>query len=288
MNHKFNVILLAGGFGTTFQMIYPSVPKALIPLGHNPCICILIETLLELQDIENIHVLAFERHVDRFKKEINRWFFNHNRITITSLPDTPGTAKSIEYFLTKKMIKSPNILLLHSNMPLISKNTIRDLMAHFLEQGNDIMCLVSKLKNTENDTVVLENNETIVRIISGSKDSESSSDFCFLNTMAIKLDVLEKNLPKIVCHPETNEYNITDIVKHNESKSGIYMLNPYMANKECIMIRKVDDKNFAEETYMEHRNAMFIHQCYGLWKKCEIFENRLQFLESVIERNKLL
>jgi len=285
MNHKFNVILLAGGFGTSFQMLYPSVPKALIPLGHNPCICILLETLLELPDIESIHVLAFERHLERFKKEINRWFFNYNTITITSLPDTQGTAKSIEYFLKQNPIKNSNILILQSNMPLVSKITLKDLMYNFVQQENDILCLISKLKNTEHDKAIVENNERVTEIVPWNQDT--LLEFCFLNIMAIKLSVLEKNISKISCNPETNEYNITDIVKCHDKKASAYILNPYVANKECISIRKVDDKNFAEEVYMEHRNSMFITQCYGLWKKCEIFENRLQFLERIVEKNKL-
>jgi hypothetical protein len=135
--------------------------------------------------------------------------------------------------------------------------------------------------------VVLQNNDQIVKICP-SHPVEPISEFCFLNTMLMKFHVLEKNLPKIVCHPETNEYNITDIVQHHDSLSRAYILNPYIANKECILIRKVDDKNFAEEVYMEHRNSMFIHQCYGLWKKCDIFENRLQYLENVVEKNNLV
>lgn len=282
MKHNFTVFLLAGGFGTSFQMMYPSIPKALIPLGHNPCICILLETLLEIGEIDCINVLVFERHLEKFKKEISRWFFNHNIINVISLPDTQGTSKSIEYMLEKHAIENENILILHSNMPLISKITLQDMMNHFIEQKENLMCLVSKLKNTENERAVVKNNEQIIDI-----STSASSEYSYLNTIAIKLSLLKELIPKIDCTPDTNEYNIHDIVKLAK-KSAIYNLNPYTANKECVMIKKTDDKNFAEEIYMEHRNANFIHQCYGLWKKCDIFENRLQFLESIVERNKLV
>lgn len=285
MKLRCTVFILAGGFGTSFQLLHPSVPKPLIPLGHNPCLCILLETLIELSDlIENIHILVFERHMERFKKEISRWFFHSmDRIHILAMPDTQGTAKSIRYALDQlKNTTERHILLLHSNMPLISKITLADFIQHSLTEDVDepLSVLVSKIKNQENERVVLskEDPSRITAIVRAPHPSA----FSFLNTFMIHRSLLEELIDRVETDTVSSEYEIANIVALSTTGAKMFCVHPYVANRECIIIRKADDKNFAEEMYMEHRNNIFIQQCYGLWKKCNTFESRLSYLEDKI------
>lgn len=282
MKTKLSTILLAGGFGTSFQSIYPSIPKPLIPLGHNPCVCILLETLLQISEIDNIFVLIFKRHLSNFEKEINRWFFNKKNIFLIPLDDTPGTAKSIEKMIHHKQLHE-NVLILYSNMPLLTKSTILDYINHYYENESSMMILVSRLKNYQNyDHVIIHDDHHVVDIIDKVMQSNTAiPHYCYLNSMIMKLSILLENIKNIDCNSITKEYDIKDIIKIYQSKGISYhLLNSYIANKECIIINKIEDKNYAEEIYMEQRNSIFIYQCYGLWKKCEIFENRLSNLES--------
>lgn len=285
MCNNFSVIICAGGFGTSFQSSYPSTPKPLVPLGHNPSICILLETVLELDEIDTIYILIFKRHLDLFQKEINRWFYDKSNIVLYPLPDTQGTGKSIEHLVNKNKIKSENLIIMYSNMPLISKITLKDMIHCFTSENQSLQCLVSKLKNkNEYDGTVLLDNEILKEIIPVIETPTSSSDYSFLNIILIKRDLLSQLIPKLCAHKMTGEYYITDIIKNYKKGANVFIINPYIANKECVIVKKMEDKNFAEEIYMEHRNIMFINQCYGLWKKCEIFENRLQFIETALKR----
>uniref|UniRef100_A0A6C0K5S2 MobA-like NTP transferase domain-containing protein n=1 Tax=viral metagenome TaxID=1070528 RepID=A0A6C0K5S2_9ZZZZ len=286
MKSKCTVFILAGGFGTSFQLLYPSVPKPLVPLGHNPSLCILLETLLELSDhIDHIYILVFERHCEKFKREIFRWFYNdHDRIHLITMPDPQGTAKSIQYALEdlkkKGTMVERHLLLLHSNMPLISKITLADFIQHSLTEDSEepVSVLVSKIKNLDNERVVVSDEDRITAIV----PSPHPSPFCYLNTIMIHRVILEHLVDRIEQNTATSEYDIEQIVALYSTGAKMFCIHPYVANKECIIIRKVDDKNFAEEMYMEHRNNIFIQQCYGLWKKCNVFESRLSFLESKI------
>jgi len=283
MKKKFSIIILAGGFGTSLQILYPSIPKALVPLGHVPSLCIQIETLLELDNlIDNIYVLVFKRHLYSFEKEINRWFYNNEKIKIISLPDCQGTAKSIDFFLQQKDLMNEHIIIIYSNIPLISKFTLKDFLIHCTNQEQDLIAIVAKLKKKkEYDYAIINNNEDLVKI-----NSQDVSEFYFLNVFYIEKKILNL-IPKIKPDENTKEYNINEIVGLYEGKKGIYILNPYIANKECIIINKLEDKNFAEEIYLENRNANFIHQCYGLWRQCEQFENRLYYIEKILEKNSI-
>jgi hypothetical protein len=95
--------------------------------------------------------------------------------------------------------------------------------------------------------------------------------------------VLESLVNRVESDSLTSEYDISQIVALNPTGAKIFCVHPYVANRECAIIRNTDDKNFAEEMYMEHRNNIFIQQCYGLWKKCNVFESRLSYLESKIQ-----
>jgi bifunctional N-acetylglucosamine-1-phosphate-uridyltransferase/glucosamine-1-phosphate-acetyltransferase GlmU-like protein len=286
INNNISVIILAGGFGTSLQTYYSNIPKALIPIGHNPCICILLETLIEFDDIiSDIHIVIFERYYDLFCKEISRWFYNNKKIKIISINDTQGTAKSIEYIMDNKFDNMNNdILILHSNMPLISKITLKDFIYNYKNKNFKFLSLVSKLTNkNEYDKALIIDNDNIKEIVYFKEIVDHSQfEYSFLNTILIKKTLLQALIKTITINTLSEEFHIIDIFKNSEIKSKAYVLNPYIANKECVIIKKNEDKNFAEENYLERRNIMFINQCYSLWKKCEIFENRISFLEKKI------
>jgi len=147
------------------------------------------------------------------------------------------------------------------------------------------MLLVSKLKNNQEFTQLIVKEESIQGIDDEIKIDQNC--YCYLNTMFIQKSLLQDLLPKIIPHQETQEYELSFIIRVQPQSFKFYTLNPYIANKESILIKNSEDKDFAEEIYMENRNAIFIHQCYGLWKRCELFENRLAFVEEILEKHDL-
>ena len=127
----------------------------------------------------------------------------------------------------------------------------------------------------------------LLKINNYLNNNEEESDYYFLNTFYINKNILIKYIDKIQQNNITKEHDLIDIVSLIPDKKGAYILNPFIANKECIIIKKIEDKNFAEELYLEHRNANFIHQCYGLWKQCDKFDSRISFVEKILEKNNI-
>jgi bifunctional N-acetylglucosamine-1-phosphate-uridyltransferase/glucosamine-1-phosphate-acetyltransferase GlmU-like protein len=203
------------------------------------------------------------------------------------MPDTQGTAKSVRFALDELKKKSVSterhLLLLHSNMPLISKITLLDFIQCALNEDAEepVSILVSKIKNADNEKVVVTDTDTTrtTSIVPGSH----ISPYCFLNSFIVHRSVLDTLVDRVEGDPLTSEYDINRIVALHPTGAKMFCVHPYVANRECVIIRNADDKNFAEEMYMEHRNNIFIQQCYGLWKKCNVFESRLSYLESKIQ-----
>jgi len=108
-----------------------------------------------------------------------------------------------------------------------------------------------------------------------------------LNVFFIRKQSLTDNISIITPDENTQEYHIYEIINLCKGKKTIFMVNPFTANRECIIIKKIEDKNFAEEIYLENRNANFIHQCFGLWKQCDQFDRRLQNIEILLQKHSI-
>jgi choline kinase len=278
MNKKiFSVIILSGGFGTSMRHLYPDIHKSLIPLGHSPMICILIDTIKDLNNIDDIYILIYEKYLAQFKKEINRWFLNRHNIHIIPQKDPEGTILSMKQFLDLNICKNENLLIFYSNTPLLSKSTVDDFI-HNCSLNTEKGCvLVSKLKNRPEYDKLYVKDEMIINEI----DELHEYSIC-------NLIYLPKRLFIYASTDFKNDCNFLDLIKSSSYQDfNVYIINPYIANKECIIIKKIEDKNFAEEVYTEYRNTLFIHQCYGLWKKCDYFENRLKWIEDVLSKNNI-
>lgn len=246
----------------------------LTPLGYYPSICVLIQTLLELEEsINDIHVLVLNQDLEYYKKEISRWFYDSSKIFIHA-SQTTGQVHHLKSLLNNKKISlQKEILILYSNIPMISKLTIKDFILNHCQKNLLFSSILSKLKNIH--SFYKTSITTDQKIISFGFDKEL--DYSILNTFLINKKTLEHYIWKL-----DNECEFINLVMEG---SSVYIISPYTANKEFIMIQNIHDKNYAENIYLEKRNMIFIHQCYELWKKYESIEHRLNCLEQKNDLN---
>jgi len=280
MNFKVSVVLLSGGYGTAFRETYPSLHKSLIPIHNTPSICILIETLLQLEDyIDMIYIVCFRRHAVSFHKEISRRFYNNYRLQIVSVEENQGTTVSFQSFLTQQPNVSSNLCILYSNMPLISQYTLREFMSQCKHQ-NKVIAVSSLKKNVLDYHKIVthhDNEREAFRIISRHDTDLPSFDYIFCNLFFIKtVSLLEGSLN---LNPHSQEYEIFDILPPCLSDE-LYIIHSYVAVRECTLLVSTEDKEFIEESYTERKNAFFITQCYQIWKKIESYDHRLHLLEQ--------
>ena len=272
MNNNISVIILS--FENN-NVMHPGVPSGLISLGHYPCVCVLLETLLQFEEIvSDIHLLIRNEDMDLYKKEVSRWFYEAAKIFLYPI-DEQGECKTMRVFLDdRKNSLQDNILILYSNIPLISKITLKDFISSHGNQHARFSSMISRLNNVNPfyKTRLIEN-----RYIKEIGSLNETFDYSLLNTFIIDKLLLDDLISGLVSR-DINE--LFQIIHESEDGSEIFILSPYIANKEFIMIQNFQDKNFAENIFLERRNLAFINQCYGLWKKCETLENRLESLEQ--------
>lgn len=52
--------------------------------------------------------------------------------------------------------------------------------------------------------------------------------------------------------------------------------------KEALGINNPDDLLYMEHIYLEDKHIVFLHQCYELWKKSMLLEERIAHLEKIV------
>jgi bifunctional N-acetylglucosamine-1-phosphate-uridyltransferase/glucosamine-1-phosphate-acetyltransferase GlmU-like protein len=281
MNSKFNFIILSGGYGTSFRDLYPNSHKYLIPINNIPVICIILENLLYLSEyIENIYILCFSKYINSYHKEISRRFYNNYKIKIINIHDNEGTAKSLQEFFLNNTLNNDNLCIMNSNIPLISKFTLQDFLID--TNNTQVLILASNLKKN-----ILDYEKITDNLLIESHKNVNYIDFkyIFCNLIFIKTYILLEYLYKIEKNNYTLEYEYYDIFKLlNPNYLKLFIINSYIANKECILLKNHEDKDYIQEIHLENKNAAFITQSYHFIKKFESIENRLAFIEKKINQ----
>ena len=130
MINKFNLLIPAGGKGSRVNLKYP---KSLIKINS--------KTILELQISlfstydKNPTLIINKKHEKIFKN-----FINKNQIQIeTLIQDNPiGMGNAVLNFNKSKFYSdAENILLVWSDIPFLSKNTIKKTISNHIKYNND-------------------------------------------------------------------------------------------------------------------------------------------------------
>ncbi|NDE15016.1 hypothetical protein EBZ80_08815 [bacterium] len=229
----------------------------LIPLAHNPCLCILLETVLSVSGVEEIRVLAHPEQKAVIQTELNRWF-PEERISIHTRWDDA----------LRDLGDDDRVLVVQTEFPLLSRSTLLQLTRD--ERSDDgAVLLASRLRNHGLYTGLTDDGFRRYP----DNDQEGTTCFCGAAVAPVRsfvpiLSLLEEDADHVVAM----------------ERAGLLWLSPATAAKECAVLRSHEDKNYLEEVYMENRNADFIYQFYSLWKRCSLIESRLESLEEKMSR----
>lgn len=224
----------------------------LVPLAHNPCLCILLETVLAVPGVEETLVLVCPDQRVAIQAEINRRF-PEERVRVV----VEGWAEALDG------LDDDRVLVVQAEFPLISRLTLLRLVRQQSQDGGAVL-LASRLRNHGSYTGLSEDGFRLY-------PDNNEEGTCFLGAAVAPAHAFTPLLALL-------EQNADSVVALG--RPGLFWLSPAVAAKECLVLRSLEDKNYMEEVYMENRNADFIYQFYGLWKKCSHIESRLEALEK--------
>jgi hypothetical protein len=234
-----------------------------VVLAHNPCLSILIETVLSVPGVEEVHVLVCPEHWAAAQAEVNRRF-----------SEAGVRVHADGWSLLCSFDEDDRILVVQAEFPLLSRITLLDLT----RQGQDeAFFLGSRLRNHALYTALETDNDRRVLGFRLYPNNNQEGSTCFLGAAVVPV----RRLLPLVGLLEEDPDNVVAA-----APSRVFWVSPGIASKECAVLRTAEDKNYLEEVYMENRNADFIYQFYTLWKRCSMIESRLETLEEKIhEKN---
>tara|TARA_B100000029_G_scaffold512745_1_gene610283 strand:+ start:356 stop:1102 length:747 start_codon:yes stop_codon:yes gene_type:complete len=148
-------IIIAGGFGTRLNSLFPKTPKSLVPLNKIPFIYYLLEKLIDYGIKEVIICTGFLR--DSYKKELGTKY-KSLQINYSEENEPLGTAGALKNIPIEK-IKNLNLVL---NGDCFCDFNFDLMLQDYQNQNNGIMILIKSIENDGNFGQILINSSNKV------------------------------------------------------------------------------------------------------------------------------
>jgi len=238
MTKKLEVAILAAGKGTRMNS---SLPKVLHTIGGSSLVQHVINRAEDLL-CEKIHLIY------GFGGEKLKTSIKHEKIIWSEQKEQLGTAHAIKQ-ITNKISAENDILILYGDVPLISKETLSQLIK--IKENNALALLTAKVENpTGYGRIVRDINNQIIKIVEEKDADDEIKEINEINSGIMLVDgkKLTQWIDQIDNNNAQNEYYLTDIVelavKENENITAHVSENAIeiegvnnkrqLANLECI------------------------------------------------------
>ncbi len=234
-NSKISIVILAAGKG---RRMYSDLPKVLHVLAGKPMVQYVIDTAMQL-NAQNIH-LVYGYGGDLLKKTLSEkrlnWVFQSEQL---------GTGHAVQqaapYFSDDE-----DVLLLYGDVPMISTQTLNQLIASKPESGISLLTVIRD--NPSGYGRILRENSKVAGVIEHKDASKKQRKITEINTgilvangydLKCWLDMLKKDNAQ-------GEYYITDIVAlaHSDGKK-IEVVHPINPNEvrginNCLQLAELE------------------------------------------------
>ncbi len=212
--NDFTVVILAGGKGKRMKS---ALPKALCDLLGRALIHYPLEEALKLKRYLKEIIVVVGYKAKEVRQEVKKSFSGKTKIKFAYQPKMLGTANALA--LAYKKIKHNNVLVLCTDTPLISAETLKAFIRSFLKKKLSCSVLTADVSVDNSLGVIVRDKEGKVKGIRekvtsssnrtrGSFNEEVNSGiYCF------KRKILGENLPRIKKNKRKKEYFLTDIVE---------------------------------------------------------------------------
>ena len=236
MMHEVSVIIMAGGLG---KRMNSDLPKVLHKINNEPMIVRIIKTVIGI-DPKRIFIVV-GKYKDIISKTIDESNIDYEGDIEYIEQHTPqGTGHAIQCCRNKLLnIKYDknrdgdtidNILILSGDVPLISKNTIVEMLNKMINEKSNVSIIGCLLDNPHGYGRIIEKNNNFYKIIEEKDCTEEERLVKNINAgiYIINQIYLCKYLQYITNNNSQKEYYLTDIIeiikKHELEKITIYTI----------------------------------------------------------------
>jgi bifunctional UDP-N-acetylglucosamine pyrophosphorylase/glucosamine-1-phosphate N-acetyltransferase len=226
--HKFAAVILAAGKGERMKSV---LPKVLHKLADKPLVGHVLHTVKELSPEKVVVVVApgMDSVRDTVLKSAPSALFAVQE-------QQKGTGHAVRAALPELKDFKGTVLVLYGDTPLITAESLRELLAQKAEHQATIALLGMQPKNPMGYGRLVMGTKPWVDVIVECKDAtpeEKKISWVWGGIMAFDADFLKEELPGLAPSPVTNEYYLTKLIEVAASRRLRTLMVP-MTEEEAM------------------------------------------------------
>lgn len=277
------VIILAAGEGTRMKS---EKSKVLHEILGKPLLAYVIDAALISDETEIITVLS--ENYD----QVTKAFSNITPVLQPKGQEYPyGTGFAVKCAV-KNLEPSDNVIILNGDIPLITRDVIKEFLQYHKDSNNDLSVLSTSVKNpTGYGRIILSDNNELLKIVEEKDANDDERKVNLINTgiYAFKASKLINSLNLLDTKNSQNELYLTDCVEilcAEKSKVAAYIcedsdyfyginnkLELYKA--EMILQMRINKMHMLNGVIIHHPESVFIDQNTEIEQDTEVFPNTI-------------
>ncbi len=235
MKENITIIILAAGLGTRMKS---DMAKVLHEINGRPMIQYVVETSISIAGQNVIVVIGHQAEL--VEKTVNRFA----KVSFALQDRQLGTGHAVMCALPFLPEQAEKIIILCGDVPLLSADTINNLVEKHEADNNDVTVLAVEPDDPHGyGRIITDSTGNILKIVEEADATETEKAIKTINSgiYCVSRDCLKQTLEKITADNTQNEYYLTDIIeigKMNDMKIGVLVSNN---TDEVIGVNSIKD-----------------------------------------------
>ena len=290
---KVATIILAAGKGTRMKS---DKPKVLFELGEKTLLQRVIDTSKKINAEKIVPVVGYKK--DLVISSVK----NKERLEFVEQKNQNGTGDAVKVAKEKFTDFDGNILILCGDVPLLSEETLTDLLDFHNKQNASCTVLTANLKDPARyGRIVRDNKGNVKKIVEFKDADEDIRKITEINTGVYCFDAkaLFSSLEKINNNNKQNEYYLTDTLEilNKEGKKVVSMIiddfsetlgvnsQKQLTELETIFYKKIKQKWLTNGVMIENPDSVIIGENVNIKNDTYISANTIIKGNTVILQN---